>query len=380
MDDYFLNNASNLIPRNVTTQILESENPMEFHKSLPGYKPTPLHNLSGMARKFGLGAIYLKDESYRLGLNAFKGLGASFALSKVLNQQPKNIVFCTATDGNHGKAVAWSARLQNKKSVVFVPQNTSLERIQNIEKDGATVIDTGQNYDETCRIAKEEAAQNGWVLIQDTAWEGYEEIPAYIMAGYLTQFQEIEKQLDSLEKIDVIMLQAGVGSWAAAGIWYFVKNLKTKPKLVIVEPYESDGILASFKAGKRVSPNGNFKTIMAGLNCGIPSFSAWDIIKNGADASLRIKDDYAKIAMQELYTPTLNDPQIVAGESGVGGLAGLLYLMSNPNAQNLRNHLQISSNTNVLCISTEGATDKKMHEKIINQANIKKIALKFTSN
>ena len=234
MDDYFLNNASNLIPKNVTTQILESENPMEFHKSLPGYKPTPLHNLSGMARKFGLGAIYLKDESYRLGLNAFKGLGTSFALSKVLNQQPKNTIFCTATDGNHGKAVAWSARLQNKKSVVFVPQNTSLERIQNIEKDGATVIDTGQNYDETCRIAKEKAAQNGWVLIQDTAWEGYEEIPAYIMAGYLTQFQEIEMQLDSLEKIDVIMLQAGVGSWAAAGIWYFVKNLKTKPKLVIV--------------------------------------------------------------------------------------------------------------------------------------------------
>jgi len=367
MDDYFLNKASNRIPKNLTTKILESENPMEFHKSLPSYKPTPLNHLSGLARKFGLGAIYLKDESYRLGLNAFKGLGASFALSKILTQHPKNTVFCTATDGNHGKAVAWSARLQNKKAVVYVPQNTSEERIQNIEKEGATVIDTGQNYDETCLIAKEEAVQNGWVLIQDTAWEGYEEIPAFIMAGYLTQFQEIETQLDSLENIDVIMLQAGVGSWAAAGIWYFINKLKTKPKLVIVEPYESDGVLASFKAGKRVSPNGNFKTIMAGLNCGIPSFSAWDIIKNGADASLRIKDDYAKIAMRELYNPTSNDAKIVAGESGVGGLAGLLYLISEPDAENLRKHLQISPNTNVLCISTEGATDKKMHEKIINQ-------------
>ena len=367
-EDFYLNKASNRIPQNLTTQILESENPMEFHKTLPVYEPTPLHILSGIASKYGLGAIYLKDESYRLGLNAFKGLGASFALYKILEQQPNITIFCTATDGNHGKAVAWYASLRGKKAVVYVPKNTSKERIQNIEKEGATVIDTGKNYDETCQIAEQNAKKNGWMFIQDTSWDGYEEIPAYIMAGYLTQFQEIEIQLQALDnpKIDLVMLQAGVGSWAATGIWHFLNQYKeNRPKLVIVEPYESDGILASFKADKRVIPKGNYKTIMAGLNCGIPSLSAWEIIKNGADAALKINDDYTKKTMQELYKPWTDDPQVIAGESGVGGLAGLKYLMTNPKADDLRKHLKIMPSTKVLTISTEGATDKKMFNSIV---------------
>lgn len=366
MNDFYLHTPSNQITTTLTTKILESEKPIEFHKSLQGYQPTPLHILPGLARRYGLGAIYLKDESQRLGFNAFKVLGASFALFKISKQSSDNTIFCTATDGNHGRAVAWSARMQKKKSIIFVPKHTSRERIQNIENEGATVIDSGKNYDETCQIAQEYAHQNGWVLVQDTSWEGYEEIPAYIMAGYLTQFQEIEKQLNSQQVVDLVMLQAGVGSWAATGIWYFINKLKNKPKLVVVEPYESDGILASFKAQKRISPSGNFKTIMAGLNCGVPSLSAWEIIKNGADASLRIKDGYTKTAMRHLHLPISDDPRIVSGESGAAGLAGLFYLMHHPNARSLRKHLQISQNTNVLCINTEGATDQRMYKAIVS--------------
>lgn len=372
MEDFFLNTANDQIPRNLTTRILARENPIVFHRSLPHYKPTPLHTLSGLADKYGLEAIYLKDESHRLGLNAFKVLGASFAVHKISEQKPETTVFCTATDGNHGKAVAWSASLKGKDSVIYVPKNTTAERIENIKKEGATVIKTRENYDETCQIARQNAEKNGWMLIQDTAWEGYEEIPAYIMTGYLTQFQEIENQLQKQNnpKIDLVMLQAGVGSWAAAGIWHFLNQHKeNRPKLVIVEPYESDGVLSSFKAGKRVIPTGNSDTIMAGLNCGIPSLNAWEIIKNCADASLKIKDNYAKEVMRELYTPSAGDPQIISGESGAAGLAGLKYLITEPKAEVLRKHLEITSSTKALAISTEGATDKEMFNNIIKNAS-----------
>lgn len=370
MLDYFLNQPTNIIPKGLTSSILENEDAFPFHKSLSNYKPTPLYRLTDLANSYGVGSIFIKDESHRLGLNAFKGLGASFAVHKVLEKNPKVTTFCTATDGNHGRALAWAASIKGKNAVVYVPKNTTKERIDNIASEGATVVDTGENYDDTCEIAKISAIKNNWTLVQDCAWEGYEEIPAYVMAGYLTEFKEIEMQWKEFDspKINLVLFQAGVGSWAASGIWHFInQHRRDRPKFVIVEPYNAHGILSSFHEGKRVQPKCNFDTIMAGLNCGLPSMTAWEIIRNFTDACIRIKDEYAKEVMRELYHPSNDDPRIISGESGVGGLAGLKYLMTNPQAEPLKQHLGITASANVLVVSTEGATDKEMFQKIVRK-------------
>ncbi len=369
MNEYFINKASNIMAWNLTTDILSNSKAIDYHKTLSVYQPTPIVSLPNLALKYNVGNIYVKDESYRFGLNAFKGLGASYAVHKILEKQPDIETICTATDGNHGRAVAWASKLAGKKAVVFVPKDTVESRIKAIENEGALVINTGLNYDETCAVAKNTSIEKGWQLVQDTAWENYEEIPALIKAGYLTHFEELENDLHVLpkHKVDVVFLQAGVGSWAAAAIWYYVNRYgNNRPKIVVVEPYESDGILASFKAGKRVTPEGTFKTIMAGLNCGIPSLTSWDIIKNGTDVAIKIEDEFAEQAIRQLYYPEGNDKRIIAGESGVGGLAGFIALMCKESMQPLKTYLGITANTNLLFYSTEGATDLENFNKIVS--------------
>ena len=359
---FFINKPNNKIIQNITTNILKNSDASVFHSSLKGYKPTPLVSLPCLAKKYSVGNIYIKDESFRLGLNAFKGLGASYAISKILINNPKVKTLCTATDGNHGRAVAWSAKLFDKKAVVFVPLGTTSQRIDAIEKEGAIVEVVDGNYDEACDYAQKMAKENGWVLVQDMAWQDYEEIPALIVAGYLTLFKEIEKL-----KIDVVFLQAGVGSFAGAGIYHYLKKYgANRPKIVIVEPNEADAILISFKANEIRTSLGNSKTIMAGLNCGTPSLGVWDLIKNGVDISIKIDDKYAKKAMRELYTPIGTDDRVISGESGVGGLAGFIAMNEEDELKPLKNKLNINEKSNILFISTEGATDIQMFNKINN--------------
>ena len=369
MNEYFINNATDTIPSNTTSTVIRRSKALDYHQSLPAYQSTQLVSLPGLAKKYEVGNIYVKDESHRFGLNAFKGLGASYAIHKILEKQPDIATFCTATDGNHGRAVAWASRLAGKKAIVFVPKDTVESRVKAIEGEGAVVINTGLHYDETCEIARETSLKEGWQLVQDTAWKDYEEIPALIKAGYQTHFQELENEIHSFPspKIDLVFLQAGVGSWAGSAIWYYLNRYgKNRPKIVVVEPYEAAGILASFEAGKRVSPNGTFKTIMAGLNCGIPSSSSWDIIKSGTDVIIKIKDEFAEQAIRTLFYPNGDDPRIVAGESGVGGLAGFIALMTKPDMQILRDTLGITQHTNILFYNTEGATDPINFNKIIS--------------
>jgi diaminopropionate ammonia-lyase len=357
---YFLNTPTNQLPNSPTAKVLEESNAAAFHRSLPSYKPTPLVALPGLAKQYGVGAIYVKDESHRFGLNAFKGLGASYAIHTLLQEHPQFQTFCTATDGNHGRAVAWSARLAGRSARVFVPQGTSPARIAAIEQEGASVVETSGDYDQTCAIAEHQSREMGWQLVQDTAWEGYEYIPALIMAGYLTHFLELENSLHGLPhpEVDIVFLQAGVGSWAASAVWYYLNRYgRQRPRLVLVEPAASDGILASFKQGQRTPPTGNLQTIMAGLNCGIPSLSAWEILKTGTDAAMRVDDSFAMEAIRQLYHPKGEDPQLISGESGVGGLAGFLALMADPCYTPLRQALKVSQHSRLLFYSTEGATD-----------------------
>ena len=369
MDNYFINKPNNTILSNLTTDILRESKSLAYHKSLSVYKSTPLVSLYNLAKKYNVGNIYVKDESHRFGLNAFKGLGASYAIHKILEQQPKIETFCTATDGNHGRAVAWASKIANKKAVIFVPKDTTQSRIRAIENEGAKVIKIEANYDETCAFAKDVSLKEGWQLVQDTSWENYEKIPSQIMSGYLTHFQELEDTLHSIHepKIDIVFLQAGVGSWAGSAIWYYLNRYgNNRPKIVVVEPFEADGILSSFKLGERVKPNCTFETIMAGLNCGIPSLNAWEIIKNGTDISIKVRDEFAEQAVRELYYPNGNDERIIAGESGVGGIAGFLALMTTDDMQVLKESLEITSKSNILFYNTEGATDVDNFNKIVN--------------
>lgn len=368
MSPYYINRPDNQMIQNHTNQILMENDAFDYHQKLDNYSPTPLFKLNYLAKKTGVNNIYIKDESKRMGLNAFKALGASYAIHKVLKDKPDIETFCTASDGNHGKAVAWSARQKKKKAIIYVPFDTSKNRIEAIKAVGGTVIQMDKNYDDTCKFAAQMSKVSSWELLQDTAWQGYEEIPALIMAGYLTSLKELENELHTLPKpkVDIVFIQAGVGSWAAAAIWYYMNRYgRNKPKIVIVEPYESDGIFNSFTKNKRSNSSGSGRTIMAGLNCGVPSLSAWEIIKHGVSAVVKIPDEHAENAMRKLYFTEGDDPKIIAGESGVAAFAGFMALMQNSEYRGLRDYFGINEKTNILCFNTEGATDIDNFNKII---------------
>lgn len=368
-EPFYINNPSHSINSSFTTGIFESSKAIDFHKGLEGYKPTPLVELKELAKEMEVGKIYIKDESFRFGLNAFKGLGASYAIHKILEKDPSVEIFCTATDGNHGRAVAWSANMLGKESRIFVPRNTARSRIEAIEGEGAVVEEINGTYEETCAYAQIMAEGNGWTLVQDTASIDYEEIPAHIMAGYFTHFKELEDSLHTLPEaqIDLVFLQCGVGSWPASAAWYYQNRYGSKqPKLVIVEPIEAAGMLASLKAGKRTSPMGKLETMMAGLNCGIPSTSAWEILKETAYAAMAVEDDYTVKAIKKLYHSKGNDPRVISGESGAGGVAGFIALMTDPRFEDLKAALKITQDSRLLFYSTEGATDPGNYQTIVD--------------
>jgi diaminopropionate ammonia-lyase len=365
---YYINHPSGIIGDSPTSKILIQSDALAYHQSLKEYASAPLVNLKILAKKINVAELWVKDESNRFGLGSFKALGASYAVNELLKKNKSISTFCTATDGNHGKALAWSADLKNRNAIIYVPHHTTKSRIEAIERYGATVIATHQNYDETCALAAKTAAQYNWQLVQDTAWKNYETIPALIMAGYLTHFKELENSLHTPHqpKIDFVFLQAGVGSWAAAAAWYYaMRYAQHRPKLIIVEPKSADGILESFKQNRLSQPTGDLTTIMAGLNCGVPSYSAWPILKNTIHYSMHIHDSAAENTMRQLYQPDGDDLQLTSGESGAAGIAGLLELMNNPVFEHLKHKIGINKNSRVLCFNTEGITDPENFRKIV---------------
>jgi len=366
--DFLINNSKVVFKENLTHSILSQSNSYNFHTSKNYYNKTSLLELKSLSKEIGVKSISIKDESKRFGLNSFKVLGSTYAIDKILDKHPMIDTFCTATDGNHGKGLAWAAQNINKKVIVYVPKDTTLERIKEIEKYNASVYQLDLNYEDTCVYAFEESKKKNWCLVQDASWDNYEEIPALIMSGYLTHFKEIEYFRNNINKskYDIIFLQCGVGSWAASCIWYYMQEFKDKrPKIVLIEPYEACGVFESFIKGKRCSPGTTFNTIMAGLNCGIPSKNAWQIIKQGCDAVLKISDSDTKKAMNKLYYPHGNDPKIISGESGAAGLAGLLKVVNKREFYELKNYLNLGEDSKILLFNTEGNTDKLSFKKII---------------
>lgn len=347
---------------------------IKFHQTVPGYFPTALYSLTSLAKYLGVHEILVKDESSRFGLNSFKGLGGSYGIAnclakscgkelssfKSLKEQIKDLppqTFATATEGNHGRGLAWAAKQLGQKAFVFMPKGASICRVNKIRELGAQVEVTDLNYDETVLHVKQLAEKNGWVLVQDTAWDGYQEIPAKIMQGYLTIVGEWLEQ--RTEQPTHVILQVGVGSFAAA-IAVGLQQLCDKPIIfIIVEPTRADCFYQSAcsQDGTPKNASGDLSTIMAGLSCGEPNPIAWDILKNLADCFVTCPDATAARGMRILGNPLETDPKIVSGESGAIPM-GLLYdLCKNSQLSSLKESLRLDSASRVLFISTEGDTD-----------------------
>lgn len=364
----------------------------EFHKSFPQYSVTPLQKLSALASYLGVKGIYCKDESYRFGLNAFKVLGGSYAMGRYIakelgrdiSQLPYNVLssdklreefgqatFFTATDGNHGRGVAWAAKRLGQKAVVRMPKGTTKTRFDNIAKEGAEVTIEEVNYDDCVRMAAAEAAKTEHgIIVQDTAWAGYEEIPSWIMQGYGTLVLEADKQLkeNGIDRPTHVFVQAGVGSLAGAVVGYFAHKYKENPPVMVVcEASAADCLYRSAVQadGNLVNVTGDLQTIMAGLACGEGNTIGWDILKNHVTVFASCPDWMSAKATRIYANPLENDPHIISGESGSVPL-GLAYTaLHDEDAKDLKDALKLDENSNILVISTEGDTDPVRYREIV---------------
>lgn len=341
----------------------------EFHRGLAGYAETPLHDLPGLAGSLGIGRLMVKDESQRFGLEAFKALGASWAVQRLRAHRAGPMTVTTATAGNHGRAVAWAARRLGCEAVVFIPAHAAPSRIEKIRAEGARVELVQGSYDEAVARAEDAGRTHGWQVVADIGYSGYLEIPKWIAEGYSTLFGEMAEQLarGGGGEPDLVLIQAGVGSLLHAAVDHF-RGLSRQPVLVAVEPWQSDPhfVSAGSPGGEPTVSRGAQDSIMAGLNCGEVSLSAWPTNRRGVNMFLVIEDRHAAEAMRRLARPVDRDPAIVAGESGAAGLGGLLALLTEPALAPARAQLRLGPASRVLVINTEGATDPVGYEKIVS--------------
>ncbi len=383
-----LNNPNNEV-KNKYFDEQNAKSVRDFHSKFNEYKPTPLVSLDGLAKKMNVSKILVKDESKRFDLNAFKVLGGAYAIAKLICKELKididvigfeylksvevkeklgDITFVTATDGNHGRGIAWAAKELNQKAVVYMPRGSARKRIRAIEKLGAKVIVTNLNYDDAVRLALEESEKHGWYMVQDTAWDGYEEIPRWIMQGYMTMANEAVEQMKDIkiERPTHVILQAGVGAMAGAVLGYLSNIYEDVPKTIIVEPTEAACLYKSAEAndGKIHNVDGDLLTIMAGLACGEPNPLGWSVLKEHASAFVTCGDYISANGMRILSTPVYNDERVVSGESGAVGI-GLLNLLSSDDLSHVREALEIDEKSVVLLFSTEGDTDSENYMRTI---------------
>ena len=358
-----------------------------FHSSIPEYAPTPLVSLPSLAAKTGVASIHVKDESYRFGLDAFKVLGGSYSIARKLGElldipvedlsyelltsreihdKTGTLTFVTATDGNHGRGVAWTASRLGHQSVVYMPKGSAQERLENIRRAGAKAQITDLNYDDAVRLANQKAEENGWIMVQDTAWEGYEDIPRWIMEGYLTLSLEAWEQLNGITPTH-LFLQAGVGAFAGSAAGFFSCVPETKPVIAIVEPDKADCLYRTARAndGKLHPVTGDMDSMMAGLCCGEPCTIGWEVLRRRADYFVSMSDDVAALGMRILGNPLGSDPKIISGESGAASMGFVTALLTDKKLENLKNAMGINEHSHILCVSTEGATDRENYQKIL---------------
>ena len=358
---------------------------LRFHQSLPLYEETPLHILSDTAALYQIGSLAVKDESLRFGLNAFKGLGGSYCMFRILcdrlsldpfradystfldpeiRRRCETIQFVTATDGNHGKGVSWAAKLFGCNARVLLPKGSVEARRRAIELAGSAVAEiTDWNYDRTVQYAASLADTQGWILIQDTSWPGYEQIPRWIIEGYLTLAAEAAGQMGRKQPTH-IFLQAGVGAMAGGVAAYFLNRFPDRRLTVsVAEPQAAACIFHSAQAGdgKPHSLTGDPCTIMAGLNCGTPCSIVWPILRDCTSFFCACPDELAEEGMRSYARPVGNDPAIISGESGAVTYGLLLKILQ---SAEFRNRFGIDKDSVILLINTEGDTDPEGYIRI----------------
>ena len=352
-------------------------------KKWPAYSVTPLHALTSMAKDSGLKDLWYKDESQRFGLKSFKALGGAYAvacqLQNVLEERTgkrpttmdllegrlkdelSEIVVSCATDGNHGRSVAWGAQMFGCGCVIYIHRDVSEGRKQAMEAFGAEVIRITGNYDESVRQADEDAKAHGRIIVSDTSYEGYMEVPKDVALGYTVMLSEIVEQLDG-EIPSHVFVQGGVGGLASAVAGYFWDLWgERRPRMIIVEPEQANCLQLSAKEGKPVVVDGDLETLMAGLACGEVSLLGWQILSNGTDDFVTLNEEAVPATMKMLKNGYGDDPAIEAGESAVPGLATAVIARQN---SEFAGALGLDENSQVLVIGTEGATDPDLYREL----------------
>lgn len=345
------------------------------------YSSTPLRRLDGIANALGIEWVLYKDESCRFGLGSFKALGAGYAIARLFGvvartgvhvgsspekRRERPVTIAAATDGNHGRAVAWAARRFDCECVVYVPKQCTAARRAAIESLGGKVTQTDKGYDDTVRICLLDAVRNSWFVVSDTSWPGYESIPALIMAGYTVLTTEMLRELDQkTQRPTHVFVQAGVGGLAAAVCAHLWQHWgKSRPKMIVVEPENAACVYASAAVGELTRAAEPVETIMAGLSCAEPSPLAWRLLRHGADFFMTVTDPSVAPCMRLLANGSCGDDPVVAGESAVAGLAALLCAARAPSARQV---LGLDARSRVLLIGTEGDTDPEIYERIVGK-------------
>ncbi|MEM7210731.1 MAG: diaminopropionate ammonia-lyase [Pseudomonadota bacterium] len=345
--------------------------------SWAGYAPTPLHDLTGLAEEIGVAAIHYKDEANRFGLGSFKALGGAYAVARLLakkigcplseivdGKHPDTVgqvTVCCATDGNHGRSVAWGAQRFGCRCVIFIHAHVSEGRKTAIEAYGAEVRRCDGNYDDSVREAQDTATREGWFVVSDTSYPGYMEIPRDVMQGYEVMASEAFDRLET--KPTHMFLQTGVGGMAAA-IAACAKRRwgAERPRVVLVDPDQSACWVDTYAAGEPTTVHGDLDTLMAGLACGEISALAWEILQDHAEAAMAVTDQSAIEMMRRLACPPASDPHVVAGESAVAGLAGLAAALE---SDEMRSALGLNADSRVLVFGTEGDTDPDLYTELV---------------
>ncbi len=367
----------------------EAEQAIRFHAQIPGYAQTPLHSLPGLARALGVGGIYAKDESKRFSLNAFKGLGGSYAMFRIIceklgldpretrlkdltegpyREQISRLIFVSCTDGNHGRGVSWAAGLFGCRAHIYMPFGTREARARAIREAGPARVEiTNLSYDDTVRKARELSETKGWILIQDTSWEGYETIPSWIVQGYLTLAAEAARELDQRQiRPTHLFLQVGVGSMAGGLLAYFANHYReNKPLAVLVEPLVADCLYQSVRAGALRSVEGTPVTMMAGLNCGTPCTITWPILRDNAEFCVSGPDDMAALGMRSYGKGPEGDPPMISGESGASTLGAARKILEDPAFTEVKKAMGLDESSRLLFINTEGDTDPENYKSVV---------------
>jgi diaminopropionate ammonia-lyase len=373
-----------LDPRDAETLSVEAAEEVErFLRYRENHVVTPLRALPALARELGVGAIDIKDEGLRLGLGSFKALGGSYAVIRLVLdaaserlghavdvaslQTPDvrtiaaDMTFACATDGNHGRSVAQGAKLVGARAVVFVHSGVSQERVAAIAGFGAEIVRVAGSYDDSVEEAARVADKNGWTIVSDTSWPGYERIPALVMQGYTAMVREALRQLP--EPPSHVFAQAGVGGIAAAVAGHLALALADhRPKFVVVEPARAACVYESARAGRPIKIEEGEPTVMAMLECYEPSLIAWRVLSRVADGFMTVEEGDAVAAMKQLARPIGADPVIIAGESGGVGLAGLTRALAD---HEVSEALGLSPQSHIFLINTEGATDPLRYAELV---------------